>query len=192
LVNSASVSGSQREAPALPVGNLSESRERALVLSHFAAVWRALRRFGLSAADADDAAQQVFLAAVPRVGEILPNRERAFLCGIAANVAKKARRSLARRREQLSDVETHIDPQPTSEDLLERRQARLLLDRMLEALEHDVRVVFVLHEIEELTAPEIAEALAIPLGTVASRLRRGREQFARGLARYRARTKGRK
>jgi RNA polymerase sigma-70 factor, ECF subfamily len=176
---------------ALPDGSSLQSREHALVLSHFAAVWRALRRFGLSAADADDSAQKVFLAAVPRVDEIEPGRERAFLYGIAANVAFKARRTLARRREQHADFECCIDPQSDTEHLLERRRARKLLDQMLERLEHDVRVVFVLHEIEELTVPEIAEALDIPLGTAASRLRRGREQFARALARHRARTGGR-
>ena len=78
--------------------------------------------------------------------------------------------------------------QPNAEQLLEHREARELLDRLLEGLEHDVRVVFVLHELEELSAREIATALAIPLGTVASRLRRGRERFARRLARYRMQT----
>jgi RNA polymerase sigma-70 factor, ECF subfamily len=168
------------------------SREQALVFAHFGAVWRALRRFGLSAADADDGAQQVFLGAVERLDQIEPGRERAFLYGVAANVAFKIRRSAARRREELDDFENCTDPAPNGEELLERRRAREVLDRILEALEHDVRVVFVLHEIEELTSPEIAEILDIPLGTVASRLRRGREQFARRLAQFRKRTGGRR
>ncbi len=174
-----------------PVPDGSEaapSRERALVLAHFPAVWRALRRFGLSAADADDAAQQVFLSAVRRLDQIEPGRERAFLCGVAANVAFKFRRGAARRREDLEDFEDRAGSEPNAEQLLELRRARELLDQLLEALEQDVRIVFVLYELEELSAPDIAEALAIPLGTVASRLRRGREQFARGLARYRIRT----
>jgi RNA polymerase sigma-70 factor (ECF subfamily) len=41
----------------------------------------------------------------------------------------------------------------------------------------DLQAVFVLCEIEELAAPEAAELLAIPVGTVASRLRRAREHF---------------
>jgi len=172
----------------VPGSEAPASRERALVLAHFPAVWRALRRFGLSAADADDAAQQVFLSAVRRLDQIEPGRERAFLCGVAANVAFKARRSAARRREELDDFENRAGSEPSAEQLLEQRRARELLDRLLATLEQDVRIVFVLHELEELTAPDIAEALAIPLGTVASRLRRGREQFARGLARYRIRT----
>jgi RNA polymerase sigma-70 factor, ECF subfamily len=187
LVNSASISGTDEQPAKVPEPGLPESRERALVLAHFAPVWRALRRFGLSVADADDAAQQVFLGAVQRLDEIEPGRERAFLYGMAANAAFKVRRTLARRRENLVDFDDYVDSRPTSEELLERRRARELLDRILEELEDDVRVVLVLHEIEQLTAPEIAEALSIPLGTVASRLRRGREQFARRLARLRSR-----
>jgi RNA polymerase sigma-70 factor (ECF subfamily) len=190
LVNSASISGTDEQPGKIPEPAPFESRERALVLAHFGPIWRALRRFGLSAADADDAAQQVFWSAVQRLDQIEPGRERAFLYGMAANAAFKVRRTLARRREKLTDFDDHVGPQPSSEELLQRRQARELLDRILDALEHDVRVVLVLHEIEQLTAPEIAEALSIPLGTVASRLRRGREQFARRLAQFRNRSGG--
>ena len=190
-MNSASISTDEQPGK-LPEGGPFESRERALVLAHFSAIWRALRRFGLSAADADDAAQQVFLGAVQRLDQIEPGRERAFLYGMAANAAFKTRRTLVRRREDLTDFDLFVDPMPSTEELLERRRARELLDRILEALDDDVRVVFVLHEIEQLTAPEIAEALGVPLGTVASRLRRGREQFARRLAQFRNRTGGRR
>ena len=43
---------------------------------------------------------------------------------------------------------------------------------------------FVLYEVEGLSSPEIAALLEIPLGSVASRLRRGREQFRSGVARF--------
>ena len=191
-MNSASISGTDEQPGNVPEGGRFESRERALVRAHFTAIWRALRRFGLSAADADDAAQHVFLGAVQRLDQIEAGRERAFLYGMAANAAFKTRRTLVRRREDLTDFDHVVDPMPSSEELLERRRARELLDRILDALEDDVRVVFVLHQIEQLTAPEIAEALGIRLGTVASRLRRGREQFARRLAQFRNRTGGRR
>jgi RNA polymerase sigma-70 factor (ECF subfamily) len=48
---------------------------------------------------------------------------------------------------------------------------------VLSKVDPDLVEVFVLYEIEGLTAPEIAEVLQIPLGSVASRLRRAREQF---------------
>src|SRR5688572_29572811 len=117
------------ESPAVgPAAAPPPSREHALVLAHFATVWRALRRFGLSAADADDAAQQVFLSAVGRLNQVEPGRERAFLCGVAANVAFKFRRTAARRREDLDDFETRAVEQPSAEQLLEQREARELLD----------------------------------------------------------------
>jgi RNA polymerase sigma-70 factor (ECF subfamily) len=48
---------------------------------------------------------------------------------------------------------------------------------VLSKVDPDLVEVFVLYELEELTSPEIAELLGIPLGSVASRLRRAREQF---------------
>ena len=51
--------------------------------------------------------------------------------------------------------------------------------QVLEQLSLELRAVFVLYELEEFTMAEISEALEIPPGTVASRLRRGRETFER-------------
>jgi RNA polymerase sigma-70 factor (ECF subfamily) len=51
----------------------------------------------------------------------------------------------------------------------------------------DLRTVFVLHDIEGLTMAEIADALALNPGTVASRLRRAREDFNRRVTRAEAR-----
>jgi RNA polymerase sigma-70 factor (ECF subfamily) len=159
-----------------------------MVRAEFPYVWRALRRFGLSAVDADDAAQQVFLVAVRRFTDIRPGSARAFLYGIAANVAWKVRRGAARRPEDGAEMDEYADRRSTAEDLLDQRRARELLDRVLDGLEHDVRVVFVLHEIEGLTTAEIANALDIPPGTAASRLRRGREAFTSRLQRLRSQT----
>ncbi len=51
----------------------------------------------------------------------------------------------------------------------------------------DLKAVIVLFEIEGLTMGEIAEALAVPPGTVASRLRRARAELSAQVARHRAR-----
>jgi RNA polymerase sigma-70 factor (ECF subfamily) len=159
-----------------------------LVREHYAFVWRLLRRLGLREGDADDAAQQVFLTASRRLHDVEVTRERAFLYGVALNVGARARRSLGRRREEPLDTEIErVAPEPNAEQLLERRQARALLDQILDEMPEDLRVVFVLFELEELSTPQIAELCQIPIGTAASRLRRAREDFEERVARAEAR-----
>jgi RNA polymerase sigma-70 factor (ECF subfamily) len=51
----------------------------------------------------------------------------------------------------------------------------------LESLKHDYRAAVVLRDIEELSYEEIAEALGVPVGTVKSRIARGREELRRRL-----------
>lgn len=160
----------------------------ALVRDHFAYVWRLCRRLGLPEADADDAAQQVFIVASRRAADMRTGSERAFLYGVAVNAAAKWREARARRREEPeTELERMEASVPSAEELLDRRNARLLLDALLDAMPLELRVVFVLYEIEQQTAPEIAATLDIPLGTVASRLRRAREDFAARVARLEAR-----
>ena len=60
-----------------------------------------------------------------------------------------------------------------------------VLDALLDGLDEDLRQVFVLYEIEDMTMAAIAELLKVPPGTVASRLRRAREQFQERASRFR-------
>ncbi|HEU5074625.1 MAG TPA: RNA polymerase sigma factor [Polyangiaceae bacterium] len=162
-------------------------RVEAFVRDYYAFTWRVLRRYGLVPADADDAAQKVFLIAVDRLADIQPGSERAFLFRTARHVASKAHRSVQRRRDAAAlgvDAAEAAGNLPAPDDLLDRRRARDLLDRILEELSEDFRAVFVLFEIEGMPAPEIAEALSLPVGTVASRLRRARAEVERRATRY--------
>ncbi|MEZ4297168.1 MAG: sigma-70 family RNA polymerase sigma factor [Polyangiaceae bacterium] len=156
---------------------------RALQEEHFEFLWRSLRRLGVPESDVDDAVQQVFLVAARRV--IQPGAERSFLFSTALRVASHARRTLRRRRESGDAVPEQTDATPSPEELLDQRRARALLDDVLEALPMDVRAVFILFELEEMTVVEIAQVLGIPTGTAASRLRRGREMFHEAVARVR-------
>lgn len=159
-----------------------------LVREHYGFVWRLLRRLGLREGDADDAAQQVFLVAAGRLRGVERERERSFLYGVALNVGARARRSQQRRREEPLDAAGEgMSPEPSAEQLLERRQARDALDALLGEMPDELRVVFVLYELEELSTPEIAELCEVPLGTAASRLRRAREDFEQRVARLEAR-----
>ncbi len=166
----------------------SPDRIAALVRDSYGFVWRLLRRLGLGEGDADDAAQQVFLAAAVRLADVAPERERSFLYGVALNVGSRARRSRGRRREDpLEAAGEREASEPNAEQLLERRQARQLLDALLDEMPEDLRVVFVLFELEELSTPQIADLCAIPVGTAASRLRRARQDFEERVARVEAR-----
>ncbi len=156
----------------------SGRRIASLVANHHALVWRSLRRLGVSESDADDASQQVFLVVHRRLTDIAPESERSFLLQTALRVAADFRRSRKRRREEDGhDLPALADTTANPEELLDRWRARAMLDRALDAMPKDLRTVFVLFEIEELTMAEISNVVEIPTGTVASRLRRAREVF---------------
>ena len=73
--------------------------------------------------------------------------------------------------------------------MLDRARARALLDEILEAMPLELRAVFTLFELEQLTMAQIAPLLGVPQGTVASRLRRAREVFVEHRKRLEARMK---
>jgi len=68
-----------------------------------------------------------------------------------------------------------------------KKEAARFVDQFLQGLNHDQRDVFVLAELEQLSAPEIATVLGTCLNTVYSRLRLARGEFAKAVARHRAR-----
>lgn len=158
-----------------------------LVAQHSRYVWCLLKRLGVPTSQLDDTTQQVFIVAARRLEDLVEGRELAFLCGTAVRVAANTRRSLSNRQRQhtesmLDDLPSYA---PSGEAALEQMQARRLLDLILDRLPEEQRTVFVLSEIEGMTAPEIAAIVGVPLGTVSSRLRRGREQFHTEAARLR-------
>lgn len=154
----------------------SDARLRACVGAHLSAVWRVLRRHGVSEADADDAAQRVFLVLSRKIDSVEVGRELAFLIRTATFVASETRRARRRRRESEDPPPDLLAPATQEPDaLMERREELARLDAILEQMDDALRTVFVLHEIEEMTMAEIAETLEVPPGTVASRLRRARE-----------------
>jgi RNA polymerase sigma-70 factor, ECF subfamily len=171
-----------------PAATFDEARFRAMRHAHFELVWRSLRRLGVPAADVDDAAQRVFILAARKLASIARGSERSYLFGVALRVASHARRAIKRRGEVGDDaLAAHEDSAPSAEELVEQRRARELLDEVLESLPLDVRAVFILFELEQMTLAEIAVMIGAPAGTAASRLRRGRELFQAEIARIKAR-----
>ena len=174
-----------RAAPAQASAAAHDDRMRALHAAYCDFAWRSLRRLGLTDDEADDAVQQVFLVLSRRAADIAPDRERSFVFGVVVRTASDVRRARVRRAEVSEEIEIE-DLAPGPDALLDRHRARALLDRVLEQMPWDLRTVFVLFELEEMTMAEIADVLALRPGTVASRLRRAREDFEARIARVQA------
>jgi len=144
--------------------------------AHHELVWRTLRRLGLGPEPAADATQQAFLIAAERLDDIRQGSERAFLFGTALRLARTAYRT-GRRWQLEDDMDHRADAGSRLEELVDRRRAVEVADRVLAQMDPTLLTVFVLFEIEGLSTPEIAELVGVPLGTAASRLRRAREAF---------------
>jgi RNA polymerase sigma-70 factor (ECF subfamily) len=160
---------------------------RELYDSHVAFVWRNLRRLGVPEAEADDRTQEVFVVAYRRLREFEERGHgpRAWLFQIVLRVASGARRHRRRHPEipdggALTGLQTVPPPQA---EAVETKQKLAQLDAALGTIDLGRRAVLVLHEIEEMTAPEIAQVLGIPLNTVYSRLRVARAELEQALAR---------
>jgi RNA polymerase sigma-70 factor, ECF subfamily len=164
-----------------PFGELPEAWFRA----HFSRLWRLVARLGVAPLGVDDVVQEAFIAAARRRTDIAEGREWAFLVGSALRLSWNHRHRAAARREVAvgEGLELEASPLPDAEQLLIEKRARLELEQALSALSDAHRAVFVLYELEGFSAPEIAELLELPLGTVASRLGRARAQFSKQAAR---------
>src|SRR5215831_12159518 len=158
------------EAPRSPA---DRARLERMFVAHHTVVWRTLRRRGLDADSAADATQQTFLVAAERLDDIHLDSERAFLVGTALRVARAFGRTRVRWQLETDMDQRAAEGRNTADD----RAAVQLLDMALSKVDADLVEIFVLFEVEGLSSPEIAALMEIPLGTVASRLRRAREQF---------------
>jgi RNA polymerase sigma-70 factor (ECF subfamily) len=170
--------GSIAEARAARIARERDGRLRKMVDEYVGFVARVLRNAGTPQADVDDEVQRTFIVAARRLDDVRPGAEKGFLFRIALNLAAHVRRTMARRKEVLSDeTPERSDALATPEHLTDQKRMREMLDRVLDQMDVSLRTVFVLYEFEELNMSEIADVLGIPRGTVASRLRRAREEF---------------
>ena len=165
-----------QQSPVVPAGR--RQRVGRIFRDNYRLVWRLLRRLGVNHDEVEDAVQQVFLIVAERLDDVRSTSERSFVYGTAIRVASNHRRRAA--REALADsLDGHISPLPNPSELADHKRAREVLDLILSRMTEELRVAYVLFEIEGFTTPEIAELTGVPLGTAASRLRRARESFRR-------------
>ncbi len=179
-------------APAIPAATTSALELTRVYDEHFAFVWRSLRRLGVPDRALDDAAQDVFIVVHRRLAEFEGRSSlRSWLFGIARRVAHDHRRRIARKEntEELSEI--LADPHAgTPAAAAERAQAVRMLHAILATLDDDKREVFILAELEQMTVPEIADAIGANVNTVYSRLRAARAAFEAAVQRRLAREGG--
>ncbi len=147
-----------------------------LVLRYRRPVLSVAYRMTGDAASAEDIAQAAFLQAWQQLGTL---HESAALKGWLYRLAVNASIDHLRRNPAPADLSDEAaDPAPTPEgEALERERAEAVRRAVL-ALPEQCRAALILREFEGLSYKEVAQALAIPLGTVMSRL-----SYARGLLR---------
>jgi len=184
------VSETKRFQLALPARPMAVTVDRLSTMfhHHYDFVWRSVRRLGVLPEAVDDAAQEVFVVASRKLDAIELGKEKAFLFGAAIRVASDSRRAYHRRRQSSEDQPELLDATPAAGELVDQKRAREILEVLVGQLPEDTRPVFVLFELEGMTMAKIASYLDLPVGTVASRLRRARELFAAHVARLEARS----
>lgn len=153
---------------------------------YFTYVWHTLRRLGTPRDELEDAAHDVFVIVFRRLDAYDPQRPiRPWLFGISYRLVSEGRRRRRRRPEVATEPLEVIDERPRADEEVARERDRTLIMAALERLSLDERATFVLADVDGCTAPEIAEALEVPLNTVYSRLRRARRKFESTVRRLR-------
>ena len=123
--------------------------------------------------DAADLAQDTFVRALtsPQLGAV--EEPRAFLTTIARNLLSNVFRRRTLERAYLQELaNVPEDFTPSEEDMAVVREALEMIDQLLAGLSTRARQCFLLHRLEGLSQPQIAEALSISLATVERDLRR--------------------
>jgi RNA polymerase sigma-70 factor (ECF subfamily) len=153
---------------------------------HLDFVWRSLRRFGVADATLDDATQEVFLVVYRRFHEFRPESSaRAWLFAIAHRTASTHRRWVKRKGNLMP---LHDEFHATSGSPLDgaiTRQAGDLVLAFLDELDEARRVAFILSDLEQMTAPEIAAAVNVNVNTIYYRIASARKAFVAYLERRR-------
>lgn len=145
---------------------------------HLGYVCFLLRKWGVAERNLEDAAHDAFVVVHRRLGECGQDlAERPWLAAIAFKVAAAWRRRAFQRQDLGTEVPDIPDERPNAEHVAAQREASAQLVEVLELMDEEKRMVFVLHELEGHAVPAIAAALGVPTNTAYSRLRLARSQF---------------
>lgn len=159
--------------------------------THFQYVFRCLRGLGVRRDSLDDAVQDVFLVVQDKLASFDGKAQlRTWIYAIALRVARRYRVRAASEAARFVAEEAAGSGAAGHEPGAEHSQRLELAQRALAALDREKREVFVLAQIEQMSAPEIAEITGLAVNTVYSRLRAARQVFAAQVARLQERPRG--
>jgi RNA polymerase sigma-70 factor (ECF subfamily) len=158
---------------------VSQERFEAEALPHLRRLYGAAYRMTRNAYDAEDLVQETYLRAYRSFDRYTPGTNiRAWLYTILHRLRTDALRRLARRPEAVELLEDTLAVPPPQDDLARGSEGvALALARLPEAF----RVTVILRDIEEFSYQEIAQILEVPIGTVMSRIHRGRALLRQAL-----------
>ncbi|HEX3777011.1 MAG TPA: sigma-70 family RNA polymerase sigma factor [Polyangiaceae bacterium] len=163
---------------------------RAVYETYFPFVWRYAANRGVPPMAIDDVVQEVFVVVHHRLKSFEGRSSlRTWLAGVCRNVLRDylRKRSNQKTGDSLDDnVEFRADGMGPAE-ALERKNAVELVDGLLDQMTELQREVFILCDIEQLSAVEVASMLGVNENTLRTRLRAARQVFNAGVTRHRAR-----
>ncbi len=150
-----------------------------LVDVYYERLYRFAYRLSGSAADAEDLTQQTFLSAQTNLHQLRePEHAKSWMFTILRNTYLKGRR--ARKTADVVSLEKTPEPSETTDEAAHLRMEEL--QSVLDELPDEFREPLVLFYFQEFSYKEIAELLEVPLGTVMSRLARGKQHLRKRLA----------
>ena len=168
-----------------PSGGESGTPPRVLVIEqviacHHQAVYRYAFRLTGTVADAEDLTQQAFLIAQRKLDQVRdPAKADRWLFAVVRSCFLKNRRR--RRPTTAANLELSMEEiavEPPEDEAVDRE----MLDRALDQLPDQYRLIVVMYYFEEYSYKQIAQELGVPIGTVMSRLARAKQRLRQQLA----------
>jgi RNA polymerase sigma-70 factor (ECF subfamily) len=154
---------------------------------NFRSVWSGARRLGIPSNAIDDVVQEVFVAVHRQLDTCQTGHVKAWVFSILVRVVWNYRRTRQRKgaghalASSVDDPDSLVTNGESPLDKLLKREAASLLRRVLDNLGEARASLFVMSELEGMTAPEISSATDANLSTVYGRLRAMRLEFDRQL-----------